>query len=92
MPKVTHTDNDMKEINAHLYTENDMEKVIADIMAYIEQTEETNKREEYKKELEKVKGEWSKLVDSMVFHNAIGKVVKKGYYGTTLGVIAITEY
>lgn len=74
------------------YTDNDMEEVIADIMSYIEQTEDTNEREEYKRELEEVKGEWSKLVDSGVFHDAIGQVVKKNCYGTILAVEVVTEY
>ena len=74
------------------YTDNDMEEVIADIMSYIEQTEDTNEREEYKRELEEVKGEWSKLVDSGVFHDAIGQVVKKECYGTILAVEVVTEY
>lgn len=74
------------------YTDNDMEEVIADIMSYIEQTEDTNEREEYKRELEEVKGEWGKLVDSGVFHDAIGQVVKKDCYGTILAVEVVTEY
>lgn len=74
------------------YTDNDMEEVIADIMSYIEQTDDTNEREEYKRELEEVKGEWSKLVDSGVFHDAIGQVVKKDCYGTILAVEVVTEY
>ena len=74
------------------YTDNDMEEVIADIMSYIEQTEDINEREEYKRELEEVKGEWSKLVDSGVFHDAIGQVVKKDCYGTILAVEVVTEY
>jgi hypothetical protein len=74
------------------YTDNDMEEVIADIMSYIEQTEDTNEKEEYKRELEEVKGEWGKLVDSGVFHDAIGQVVKKDCYGTILAVEVVTEY
>ena len=74
------------------YTDNDMEEVIADIESYIEQTEDTNEREEYKRELEEVKGEWGKLVDSGVFHDAIGQVVKKDCYGTILAVEVVTEY
>ena len=74
------------------YTDNDMEEVIADIMSYIEQTEDTNEKEEYKRELEEVKGEWGKLVDSGVFHDAIGQVVKKNCYGTILAVEVVTEY
>jgi hypothetical protein len=74
------------------YTDNDMEEVIADIMSYIEQTDDTNEREEYKRELEEVKGEWGKLVDSGVFHDAIGQVVKKDCYGTILAVEVVTEY
>jgi hypothetical protein len=74
------------------YTDNDMEEVIADIMSYIEQTEDINEREEYKRELEKVKGEWGKLVDSGIFHDAIGQVVKKDCYGTILAVEVVTEY
>ena len=74
------------------YTDNNMEEVIADIESYIEQTEDINEREEYKRELEEVKGEWSKLVDSGVFHDAIGQVVKKECYGTILAVEVVTEY
>jgi hypothetical protein len=74
------------------YTDNNMEEVIADIMSYIEQTEDTNEKEEYKRELEEVKGEWGKLVDSGVFHDAIGQVVKKDCYGTILAVEVVTEY
>lgn len=74
------------------YTDNDMEEVLADIESYIEQTEDTNEREEYKRELEEVKGEWNKLVDSGVFHDAIGQVVKKDCYGTILAVEVVTEY
>ena len=74
------------------YTDNDMEEVIADIESYIEQTEDINEREEYKRELEEVKGKWSKLVNSGVFHDAIGQVVKKDCYGTILAVEVVTEY
>ena len=74
------------------YTDNDMEEVLADIESYIEQTEDTNEREEYKRELEEVKGEWGKLVDSGIFHDAIGQVVKKDCYGTILAVEVVTEY
>lgn len=74
------------------YTDNNMKEVLADIESYIEQTEDTNEREEYNRELEEVKGEWSKLVDSGVFHDAIGKVVKKDCYGTILAVEVVTEY
>lgn len=74
------------------YTDNDMEEVIADIESYIEQTEDTNEREEYKRELEEVKDRWSKLVDSGVFHDAIGQVVKKDCYGGCLAVEVVTEY
>ena len=65
---------------------------LIDIESYIEQTEDTNEREEYKRELEEVKGKWGKLVDSGVFHDAIGQVVKKDCYGTILAVEVVTEY
>jgi hypothetical protein len=43
---------------------------------------------EYKREMEEVKNDWAKLVDTGIFHDAIGKVVKKD--GTTVEVE--TEY
>ena len=43
---------------------------------------------EYKREVEEVKNDWAKLVDTGIFHDAIGKVVKKD--GSTVEVE--TEY
>ena len=43
---------------------------------------------EYKREVEEIKNDWAKLVDSGIFHDAIGKVVKKD--GSTVEVE--TEY
>lgn len=74
------------------YTDNDMEEVVADIMSYIEQTDDLNEKAEYERELEEVKESWAKLVDSGVFHDAIGQVVKKDCYGTILAVEVVTEY
>jgi hypothetical protein len=47
---------------------------------------------EYKREIEEVKNDWAKLVDSGIFHDAIGKVVKKDCYGCCLVVEVETEY
>ena len=74
------------------YTDNDKEEVFDSIKSYIEQTDDLNEKAEYERELEEVKDSWMKLVDSGVFHDAIGQVVKKDCYGTILAVEVVTEY
>ena len=78
------------------FTEKDKSVIITEIESYINQCPSLAERIEYRKELESVKGNFSYLCDSGVFHDAIGKVVDvsgkdMGSYGT-LVVEVETEY
>ena len=71
-----------------IFTDSDIETLREDIQAYMNQMPDCDELAEYKREVEEVKNDWEKLVDSGIFHDAIGKVVKKD--GTTVEVE--TEY
>lgn len=71
-----------------IFTDSDLETLREEIQAYMKQMPDCDELAEYKREMEEVKNDWVKLVDSGVFHDAIGKVVKKN--GSTVEVE--TEY
>ena len=71
-----------------IFTDSDLEKLREEIQAYMNQMPDCDELAEYKREVEEVKNDWAKLVDTGIFHDAIGKVVKKN--GTTVEVE--TEY
>ena len=71
-----------------IFTDSDLETLREEIQAYMNQMPDCDELAEYKRELEEVKNDWSKLVDTGIFHDAIGKVVKKD--GSTVEVE--TEY
>ena len=60
-----------------IYTSNDMDLILSDIQSYIEQTSDENERIQYTNELNETKDNWDSLVETGVFHDAIGKVVNK---------------
>ena len=71
-----------------IFTDSDLETLREDIQAYMNQMPDCDELAEYKREVEEVKNDWTKLVDTGIFHDAIGKVVKKD--GSTVEVE--TEY
>ena len=71
-----------------IFTDSDLETLREEIQAYMNQMPDCDELAEYKREVEEVKNDWAKLVDSGIFHDAIGKVVKND--GFTVEVI--TEY
>lgn len=71
-----------------IFTDSDLETLREEIQAYMNQMPDCDELAEYKREVEEVKNDWAKLVDSGIFHDDIGKVVKKD--GTTVEVE--TEY
>lgn len=58
------------------YTSNDYDKLLGEINDYINQTESFAEREQYLKELNEVQGNFITLINSGVFHDAIGKIDK----------------
>ena len=60
-----------------IFTESDLEKMREDIQAYMKQMPDCDDLAEYKREVEEIKNDWAKLVDSGILHDAVGKVVKK---------------
>ena len=60
-----------------IYTSNDMDLILSDIQSYIEQTSDENERIQYTNELNETKDNWDSLIESGIFHDAIGKVVNK---------------
>ena len=60
-----------------IYTSNDMDLILSDIQSYIEQTSDENERIQYTNELNETKNNWDTLIESGIFHDAIGKVVNK---------------
>lgn len=76
----------------HEYTNDDHERLIEDINDYIEQTESVDEKEQYRKELNEVRDDFYTLVNSGVFHDAIGKVENiREVWGKPL-VEVVTEY
>ena len=60
-----------------IYTSNDMDLILSDIQSYFEQTSDENERIQYTNDLYETKNDWNKLIETGVFHDAIGKVVNK---------------
>lgn len=60
-----------------IYNISDKETIIADILSYIEQTEDSNERNQYTNELNETKDNWDSLIETGIFHDAIGKVINK---------------
>lgn len=60
-----------------IYNISDKETIIAEILSYIEQTSDENERIQYTKELNDTKDNWDSLIESGIFHDAIGKVINK---------------
>ena len=60
-----------------IYNISDKETIIADILSYIEQTEDRNERNQYTNELNETKDNWDSLIETGIFHDAIGKVINK---------------
>ena len=60
-----------------IYNISDKETIIADILSYIEQTEDSNDRNKYTNELNEPKDNWDSLIETGIFHDAIGKVINK---------------
>ena len=54
-----------------------MDLILSDIQSYIEQTSDENERIQYTNELNETKNNWDSLIESGIFHDAIGKVVNK---------------
>lgn len=63
-----------------IFTDSDLETLREEIQAYMNQMPDCEELAEYKREVEEVKNDWAKLVDSGIFHDAIGKVVRKDGY------------
>ena len=60
-----------------IYTSNDVDLILSDIQSYIEQTSDENEKIQYTNELNEAKNNWDSLIETGVFHDAIGKVVNK---------------
>jgi hypothetical protein len=71
-----------------IFTDSDLETLREEIQVYMNQMPDCDELADYKREVEEVKNNLAKLVDSGIFHDAIGKVVKKN--GFTVEVE--TEY
>lgn len=70
------------------YYKNDVNLIINECKNYIAQCEDINEKKEYQDELKRVSNDFYELVNSGVFHDAIGKVVNY----TNNYVDVITEY
>lgn len=75
----------------HIYTDLDKTMVIEKIQNHIDQTSDSNTKNNYMQELENVKSNWDVLVDSKIFNDAIGEVVNKEYHGGWLAVEVASE-
>lgn len=74
------------------YTELDKINILIEIEEYIEQCPSEEEKQEYRKELYKVKDEFLALCESGVFHDAIGKVVNARENWGRMEVEVETEY
>jgi hypothetical protein len=70
------------------YYKNDVDLIINECKNYIVQCEDINEKKEYQDELKRVSNDFYELVNSGIFHDAIGKVVNY----TNNYVDVITEY
>mgnify|MGYP003289455657 CR=1 FL=1 len=57
-----------------IFTDSDLETLREDIQAYMKQMPDCDELAEYKREVEEVKNDWAKLVDSGIFHDAADDV------------------
>ena len=72
----------------------DLPFIIEECQDYIDQSTK-QEQEAYQQELNDVCGDFSKLVESGIFHDAIGKVIKKNIclcWGDCRSVEVATEY
>lgn len=58
-----------------LYYESDLADINEDVRNYIDQNENAEEREQYNAELAKVGNDFCALVESGVFHDAMGKTL-----------------
>lgn len=58
-----------------LYYESDLAEIIDGIRDYIDQNEDAEQNEQYYAELAKVENDFCALVESGVFHDAMGKTL-----------------
>ena len=63
-------------MKTYYYYKSDLPYIVEDCQDYIDQCNK-QEQEAYQQELNDVCGDFSKLVESGIFHNAIGKVVVK---------------
>ena len=71
----------------------DLPFIIEECVDYIDQCDSKAERTAYQEELNEVCGDFNNLVESGVFHDAIGKVVNKRVSnGHCLAVEVVTEY
>ncbi len=71
-----------------MFSKQDLISIVSACQNYIDQTDNIDDKENYQAELDKVKGDFFGLINSGVFHDAIGKVVEK----TADAVVVTTEY
>lgn len=62
-----------------IYDISNLDMILLEIQLYIQNTEDVNEQIAYTAELNEVKNNWEMLVESGVFHDAIGKVVNKKF-------------
>lgn len=58
-----------------LYYESEITEIVENITDYIQQTDSAEEREQYTEELAQVKDNFLNLVESGVFHDAMGKTI-----------------
>ena len=59
-----------------LYYQSDIKTIVTNCECYIEECESQEERQAYQEELERVKDDFYQLVESGVFHDSHGKLVK----------------
>ena len=70
------------------YFKSDLSTIIEECQDYIDQLDSKEEQQIYQEELNSVVSDFSRIVESGIFHDAIGKVVNK----TNISVDVITEY
>ena len=58
-----------------LYYESEITEIVENITDYVQQTDSAEEREQYTEELAQVKDNFLNLVESGVFHDAMGKTI-----------------
>lgn len=71
-----------------MFSKQDLISIVSACQSYIDQTDNIDDKENYQAELDKVACDFAELVNSGIFHDAIGKVVEK----TADVVVVTTEY